>query len=75
VTHKEAFFVVVGVDAPAGDAVGVVAAHLAGVGVEHVHAVDLDLRLVDWRVQHAGARDNALLCKRVGRGILPAMRT
>lgn len=59
--HEDAFFVVVGVDAPAGDAVGAVAAHLAGVGVVHVHAVDLDLHLVDWRVQLAAARDNALL--------------
>ena len=73
--HEEAFFVVVGVDEPAGDAVSAVAAHLAGVGVKHVHAVDLDLRSVDWRVKHAGARDNALLCKRVVRGMLPAMRT
>ena len=42
---EEAFFVVVGVDEPAGDAFGAVAADFAGVGVENVHAVDLDLNL------------------------------
>ena len=31
---RETFFVVVGVDEPAGDAVGVVAADFAGVGVQ-----------------------------------------
>ena len=40
---EEAFFVVVGVDEPAGDAFGAVGADFAGVGVEYVHAVDLDL--------------------------------
>src|SRR3546814_6386417 len=35
----------VGVDEPAGDAVGAVAADFAGLGVEHVHAVDLDADL------------------------------
>ena len=42
---EEAFFVVVGVDEPAGDAFGTVAADFAGVGVEHIHAVDLDAYL------------------------------
>ena len=42
---EEAFLVVVGVDEPGGDAVGVVGADVAGVGVEHVDAVDLDLDL------------------------------
>ena len=42
---EEALLVVVGVDEPAGDAVGAVAADYAGVGVEHVDAVDLDLDL------------------------------
>ena len=41
-TDEEALFVVVRVDEPAGDAIGAVAAHFAGVGVEHVDAVDLD---------------------------------
>ena len=36
VTYEEALFVVVGVDEPAGDAVGAVAADFAGAGVEHV---------------------------------------
>ena len=44
-TDEEAFFVVVGVDEPAGDAFGAVAADFTGVGVENVHAVDLDLNL------------------------------
>ena len=43
VAHEEAFLVVVGIDEPAGDAIGVVAADFAGVGVEDVHAVDSDL--------------------------------
>ena len=46
VADEEALLVVVGVDEPAGDAVGAVAADFAGVGMEHVHAVDLDLDLV-----------------------------
>ena len=53
VADEEALFVVVGVDEPAGDAVGVVAADFAGIGVEDIHAVDLDLRVVvsgQWRV-------------------------
>ena len=45
VADEEAFLVVVGVDEPAGDAVGAVAADFAGVGMEDVHAVDLDLDL------------------------------
>ena len=40
VADEEALLVVVGVDEPAGDAVGAVAPHLAGVGVEDVHAVN-----------------------------------
>ena len=42
VTNEEGFFVVVGVDEPAGNAFGAVAADFAGVGVEDVDAVDLD---------------------------------
>ena len=44
-THKEALFVVIGVDKPAGDAVGAVAAHFAAVGIKNINAVDLDLDL------------------------------
>ena len=40
---KEAFLVVVGVDEPAGNAFGAVAADFAGVGVEYVHTVDFCL--------------------------------
>ena len=43
VADEEALLVVVGIDEPAGDAVGAVAADFAGVGMEHVHAVELDL--------------------------------
>ena len=39
---EEALLVVVGVDEPAGDALGSVAAYLTGVGVEHVDAVHPD---------------------------------
>ena len=45
VTDEEALLVLVGIDEPAGDPVGAVAADFARVGVEHVHAVDLDLNL------------------------------
>ena len=38
---EEALLVVVRVDEPAGDAFGAIAPHLAGVGVEDIHAVDL----------------------------------
>jgi len=43
VADEEAFFVVIGIDEPAGDAVGVVAADFAAVGVEDVDAVEFDL--------------------------------
>jgi hypothetical protein len=43
VADEEAFFVVVGVDEPAGDAFGAVAADFAGVWVEDVDTVDSDL--------------------------------
>ena len=45
VADEEAFFVVVGVDEPAGDAVGAVADDFAGVGVEDIHAVHLHAQL------------------------------
>ena len=37
---EEALLVVIGIDEPAGDAVGAVAPHFTGVGVEDVHALD-----------------------------------
>jgi len=46
VADEEAFFVVVGVDEPAGDAFGTVAADFAGLGCEYVHAMNRDLCLV-----------------------------
>jgi len=45
VADEEAFFVVVGVDEPAGDAFGAVGSDFAGLGVEDIDAVDLDLDL------------------------------
>jgi hypothetical protein len=42
VADEEAFFVVVGIDEPASDAVGAVATDFAGLGVEDIHAVQLD---------------------------------
>ena len=53
---EEALFVVVGVDEPAGDPIGTVAADFAGVGVEHVHAVDLDADLSGLRRQDVDVR-------------------
>jgi hypothetical protein len=46
VADEETFFVVIGIDEPAGDAVGAVAADFAGVGVEDIDAVNFDLELV-----------------------------
>ena len=43
---EEALLVVVGIDEPAGDSVGAVAADLAGVGVEDVDTVDPDPELL-----------------------------
>jgi len=43
---EEALFVVVGIDEPTGDAVGSVAADLAGAGLENVDAVNSDLCVV-----------------------------
>ena len=40
-TDEEAFFVVVGVDEPAGDAVGAVGADFSGAGVEDVNPLTL----------------------------------
>ena len=41
VTHEKTLFVMVGVDEPAGDPLGTVAADLAGVGVDYVHVFRL----------------------------------
>ena len=43
VADEETFLVIVGVDEPAGDAVGTIAANFTGVRVEDVDAVDSDL--------------------------------
>ncbi len=45
VADEEALLVVVGVDEPAGDAVGAVADDFAGAGMEDVHAVHLHAQL------------------------------
>jgi len=55
-TDKEAFFVVVGVDEPAGDAFGSVTTDFAGVGVEYVHAVDLDADLTGFGFKNVDVR-------------------
>ena len=44
--NEETLLVVIGVDEPAGDALGVVAADVAGIGVEDIDAVEFDLPLV-----------------------------
>lgn len=54
---EETLLIVVGVNEPAGDAVGAMAADLAGVGVEHVHAIDLDLELLGCTVGHGHGQD------------------
>jgi len=43
VADEEALFVVVGVDEPAGNAIGAVAADFAGLRMEYVHAMNSDL--------------------------------
>ena len=53
---EEAFFVVVGVDEPAGDAFGTVAADFAGVGVEYVHTVYLDSHLAAFGFENVDVR-------------------
>ena len=42
-TDEETLFVVVGVEEPAGDAAGTIAADFAGVRMENVDALDRDL--------------------------------
>ena len=44
-TDEEAFFVVVGMDEPTGDAVGSAGFDFARLGTEYVHTVDFDLNL------------------------------
>ena len=56
VADEEALFVVVGVDEPAGDAVGAVAADFARLRVEHVHTVNLDANLVAFGVEDLDVR-------------------
>ena len=53
---EEAFFVVVCINEPAGDAVGTIAADFAGVGVEDIHAVDLNLKFVFTSVKYVDVR-------------------
>ena len=47
--EEEAFLVVVGIDEPAGDAVGAVGAHLAALRMEDINAVDAHLQQVATR--------------------------
>lgn len=54
---EETFFVVVGVDEPTRDAFGSVAADFAGLRVEDVDAVNLDLDLIQFVVVTFGGRD------------------
>ena len=55
-SHKDNLFVVVGVDEPARNAVGVVAAHLTAEGIEHVHPIYLDLDLLILGVKNVDVR-------------------
>ena len=45
VADKETFFVVIGVNEPAGNAVNIVADDFAGLGLEHIDTIDFDLEL------------------------------
>ena len=54
--HKEAFLIVIGIDEPAGDTFGPVASHLAGIRVEHVHAVDLYLYPAIFGIENVDVR-------------------
>lgn len=49
---KEAFFIVVSINKPAGDALRSIAADFAGVWMKHVHPIDLDLNLVVLSIQN-----------------------
>ena len=53
---EEAFFVVVGVDQPAGDTVGTVAADFSGVGMKNIDAVDFDLYLPVFCIDNVDVR-------------------
>ena len=53
---KKLSLVVIGVDEPAGDTVGSVAADFSGVRMEYVYAVDLDLNLTVLRVDDVDVR-------------------
>jgi hypothetical protein len=55
--HEEALAVVVAVDEPAGDVVGLVAADFAGGWIEDVDAVDLDLDLIGLSVGTSCVKD------------------
>src|SRR2546425_10355819 len=50
--HEEALLIVVGIDEPAGDAAGAVAAHLASTGIEDVDAVHFDTDATSVNRQH-----------------------
>ncbi len=55
--HEEALTVVVAIDEPAGDVVGLVAADFAGGGVEHINAIDLHLDLIGLSIGTSGIED------------------
>ena len=52
-SYKKTFFVVVSVDKPAGDTIGIIAADFPGIAVEHIHAVHPHLDVPIWRIQQA----------------------
>ena len=55
-THEKALLVVVGVDEPAGHAVGAVAANFARVGMKNVHAIHLHAYLPVFLRQNRNVR-------------------
>src|SRR5689334_16707844 len=54
--NEEALLVVVGIDEPAGDAVGTIAANLAGRRVEHVDALHMHAQRAVVQVQNVDVR-------------------
>src|ERR1043166_2196993 len=56
VADKEAFLVVIGVNEPARDPIGVIADHLAGLWLEDVHTANIDLDLALLSIQNLDIR-------------------
>ena len=65
VTGEETLLVVIGIDEPAGNIAGIVAADFASVGMKHINAIDLNLDLTVIRIENINiwfAKDNETDC-------------